>query len=422
MTDAVSRPVRRLPRGSGLLLHFTALPGSQGSGDLGPAAVEFVDFLAASGQSLWQVLPVGPTGYGNSPYQSLSAFAGNPLLVSLERLAEEGWLSSSEIEPPSPFPVDRVDFDAVSAWRQSRLAIAFDRFQLGQGELAADFAGFRQRAAGWLDDYALFSSLKQESGERAWTEWPGELIRRDPDALAAARRRLAVSIEREAFIQFQFDRQWSALRAYAHAHGVRIMGDIPIFVAHDSADVWANQRLFHLDADGRPTVVAGVPPDYFSETGQLWGNPLYRWDVVAAEGYAWWIERFRHAMSQFDLVRLDHFRGFESYWEIPGDAKDARVGRWAPGPGIAFFDAAEHVLGPLPLVAEDLGIITPAVDALRDEFGAPGMRVLQFAFGTDDKAAEYQPHNYPAHCVVYTGTHDNDTTVGWFHSRAGEGT
>jgi 4-alpha-glucanotransferase len=324
--------------------------------------------------------------------------------------------------PEAPFPTDHVEFDAVAAFRLSRLARAFERFQSSGPAANSNFARFCEAEANWLDDYTLFAALKAEAGGRAWTEWPVDLVRRDPAALAAARDRLAASIECEAFIQFQFALQWDALRAYAHAHHVRIMGDIPIFVAHDSADVWANQRLFQLDSDGRPTFVAGVPPDYFSASGQLWGNPLYRWDTLAEENYAWWIDRFRHALRLLDLVRLDHFRGFEAYWEIPAGAQDARIGRWAPGPGLTLFQAAEQALGPLPLVAEDLGLITAPVDALREAVGAPGMRVLQFAFGTDEKAAEYLPHNYPAHCVVYTGTHDNDTTVGWFHSHAGAGT
>lgn len=412
----------RFPRSAGILLHVTALPGALGCGDLGSAAFDFVDSLARAGQSLWQVLPVSPTGYGNSPYQATSAFAGSPLLISLELLVERGWLKPDEIEPEHPFPADRVDFEAVNAWRQPRLALAYERFRSGHGAEQAELAKFQTAEAAWLDDYVLYAALKEEAGAQAWTEWPSELVHRDPAALDAARRRLADSLEREAFIQFEFTRQWTALRAYASSRRVRIMGDIPIFVAHDSADVWVQQRLFQLDDGGRPTVVAGVPPDYFSASGQLWGNPLYRWDVLAADGYRWWIDRFRQSLRLFDVIRIDHFRGFESYWEIPGGAPDARGGRWVPGPGIDLFRAAEAALGPIPLIAEDLGIITPQVDALREAVGAPGMRVLQFAFGADPKSAEYQPHNFPPHCVVYTGTHDNDTTVGWFHSHAGEGT
>jgi len=421
MHESTACTIGRLPRGSGLLLHVTSLPGALGCGDLGPAAYDFVDFLARTGQSLWQVLPLGPTGYGNSPYQATSAFAGNPLLVSLEKLADHGWLSQGDLQPPHSRH-DQVEFDAVIAWRRPRLEAAFRQFVAAGGESSGDFHQFRAASADWLDEFALFSALKNEAGGRAWTEWPAELVRRQPEALADARRRLADEIACEIFIQYQFAVQWSAIRNYAHARHVRIMGDIPIFVAHDSADVWMHQDLFQLDGDGRPIFVAGVPPDYFSATGQLWGNPLYRWDVMAERGYKWWVERFRHAMQQFDLVRLDHFRGFEAYWEIPGGAPDARGGRWVPGPGIDFFRAASHALGPLPLVAEDLGVITAQVDALREEVGAPGMRVLQFAFGADPKSTEYLPHNYPHHCVVYTGTHDNDTTAGWFHSQAGEGT
>lgn len=416
------RNSQRLPRSSGILLHLSSLPGVHGIGDLGPESLRFVDFLARTGQSLWQVLPVGPTGYGNSPYQSLSAFAGNPLFVSLERLAEQGWLAPAELRIDIPISEDQVDFEPVAAWKRSRLSLAMARARESGAWDSAEFTRFRESESDWLSDYVLFSALKDEAGGRAWTKWAPELVHREPAALMDARRRLAPSIEQEEFVQFEFARQWRALRKYAAAHHVRIMGDIPIFVAHDSADVWANQGLFQLDRSGNPTVVAGVPPDYFSATGQLWGNPLYRWDLLAQQGYDWWISRFRHALRLFDLVRLDHFRGFESFWQVPADARDARQGRWVAGPGIALFRAAEESLGPLPLIAEDLGVITPQVDALRDALGAPGMRVLQFAFGTDPKAADYRPHNYPPHCVIYTGTHDNDTTVGWFHSRAGEGT
>jgi 4-alpha-glucanotransferase len=412
----------RRPRSSGILLHLSSLPAAHGIGDLGPDARRFVEFLARTGQSLWQVLPVGPTGYGNSPYQSLSAFAGNPLFVSLDRLAAEGWLTPAELRIEVRFPEKRVDFESVIPWKQSRLSLAYEHFRQSGAQHDVDFAQFRAAESEWLDDYTLFAALKDEAGGRAWTQWAPDLVRREPAALTAARQRLSMRIGREEFVQFQFARHWAALRELARVHQVRIMGDIPIFVAHDSADVWAHQRLFHLDSSGHPTIVAGVPPDYFSATGQLWGNPLYRWDVLEQYGYRWWIQRFRHALRLFDLVRLDHFRGFESCWQIPAGAQDARQGQWVAGPGIALFRAAERALGPLPLVAEDLGVITPQVDALREALGAPGMRVLQFAFGDDPKAADYRPHNYPPHCVVYTGTHDNDTTVGWFHSRAGEGT
>lgn len=413
----------RFPRAAGILCHITSLPGRWGLGDLGGAAHRFVDWLADAGQGLWQILPLGPPGYGESPYQSFSAFAGNPLLVGLDRLADEGWLSRRDLESAPTFDATSADFEHVGPFRHACLARAFDEFR-GSASSAqrAEFDAFRHEQADWLDDYALFSALKGAHHGRPWTEWGAALVKRDPKAIQVRSQALADAIDREAFIQFQFDRQWRELKAHAGQRGIRLMGDVPIFVAHDSADVWTDQSLFFLDEHGRPTVIAGVPPDYFSETGQRWGNPLYRWDVMRDDGYAWWIRRLRHALSDFDLIRLDHFRGFEGYWEIPGDAPTAAGGRWMPGPGASFFRRVHDELGELPLVAEDLGVITPAVDALRDEFDFPGMRILQFAFGDDPKGPAYRPHNYPRNCVVYTGTHDNDTTLGWFHSQAGVGT
>jgi 4-alpha-glucanotransferase len=415
--------MKPLPRCSGLIAHVSSLAGAHGIGDFGPSAFQFVDFLAAAGQSLWQILPLGPTGYGNSPYQGLSAFAGNPLFVSIDVLAEQGWLDREFLSDAPEFPVADADYETVAPWHGRCLASAFDRFgDRASAEDNAEWRAFHDQNRWWLDDYALYIAIKESQGDRQWTLWPTTLARREADDLDLARSRFARRIELESFIQFQCDKQWRAVKNYAHDRGVRIVGDIPIFVAHDSADVWANQDMFFLNDDGSPLVVAGVPPDYFSETGQLWGNPLYRWSLLAERGYEWWVKRFRHAFSMFDMVRLDHFRGFEAYWEVPGDATTASSGRWMPGPGIDFFRAVKTKLGELPLIAEDLGVITPAVEALRDELGAPGMRVLQFAFGNDAKAADYRPHNYPRHCVVYTGTHDNDTAVGWFESKAGEGT
>jgi 4-alpha-glucanotransferase len=434
MSQASQKPIdpdanphaRRLPRGSGLVAHISSLAGDLGTGDFGPVAFEFVDYLQRCGQTIWQMLPLGPTGYGNSPYQSPSAFAGNPLYISLQHLVTEGLLDASDLHVDPPFAVDTVDFERVGPWRHERLLKAAHRHAAHPTQAPPTFrqaySRFRHEQAAWLDDYALFIALKESHGNVAWPHWDPAYVRRDLAALAEARQRLAPRIEAECFIQFEFSRQWRELKKYANERNVRLVGDMPIFVAHDSADVWANQHLFPLTAEGKPTVVAGVPPDYFSEIGQLWGNPLYKWDLLAERGYDWWIDRFRYAFSVFDLVRIDHFRGFEAYWEIPGDAVDARTGRWVKGPGISLFRAAEKALGPLPIIAEDLGVITKEVDNLRDELGAPGMRVLQFAFGDDDKANEYQPHNYPHHCLVYTGTHDNDTTVGWFRSEAGEGT
>jgi len=422
--------MRRFPRSAGILCHVTSLPGGGEIGDLGEGAVTFIDWLASARQGIWQVLPLGPPGYGESPYQSFSAFAGNGLLIGLDQLAEAGWLPEPEIqqERESPAAVDlgtgqRVDFERVRAFRERCLTLAHARFleKATSAERAA-LEAFRRTEAWWLEDYALFAALKLAHGMRPWTEWEPDLVKRQPAALQKWSARLADAFEREIFVQFQFHQQWRELKSYANARGIRLMGDVPIFVAHDSADVWASPELFHLDARGLPAKVAGVPPDYFSATGQLWGNPLYRWEQATQSVFKWWVRRFRHALRQFDLVRLDHFRGFESYWEVPAGDRTAAGGRWVAGPRADFFRHVIGELGELPLVAEDLGVITPEVDALREEFGFPGMRILQFAFGDDPKASDYQPHNYVRNCVVYTGTHDNDTTLGWFASQAGDDT
>ena len=388
----------KFPRSAGILLHPTSLPGPFGIGDLGPEARRFVDFLADAGIRIWQVLPLGPTGYGDSPYQSLSAFAGNPLLISPETLAEEGLLNRSDVESPSDFPVHTVEFERVIPYKQALLRKAFEQFR---GD--AEFDRFCESNA-WLDSWCRFSALKNANGSVAWTEW-NPSIALDPR-----------EVEVQRFFQYCFARQWQDLKRYCTERGIRIMGDMPIYVAHDSADVWANREPFELDEQGRPVVVSGVPPDYFSADGQLWGNPIYRWDRVARNGFAWWIERFRHTLSIVDMVRLDHFRGFEAYWEVPGGSTTARSGRWVKGPGAALFEAAEKALGPLPIVAENLGVITPEVEAIRHQFHYPGMSILQFAFGTDPQAPTFRPHNYPREVVAYTGTHDNDTTVGWWNS------
>lgn len=420
----MSRPAISARRVAGVLCHITSLPGKFGCGDLGPAADEFVAFLQRTGQTRWQVLPLGPTGYGDSPYQCYSAFAGNPLLISLERLVDDGLLTPADLKdfPRSANPA-AVDFDLVRPAHEALLNKACDNFQSQATTTQKQaFQTFRQAEAEWLDDYAFFMALKGEHGGCGWTAWDTPLAKRAPQALAAAKIRLALPIEQQALIQFFFATQWQALRHRCHEAGILIVGDAPIFVSHDSADVWANPELFYLDGAGQPTVVAGVPPDYFSATGQRWGNPLYRWDLMQATGYRWWRKRMAAAMKLFDFVRLDHFRGFEAYWEIPASFPTAIGGRWMPGPAHALFHAIEKELGGLPIYAEDLGLITPPVEALRDDLHLPGMRVLQFAFGDDAKSLDYRPHNYPRDCVVYTGTHDNDTTVGWFRSEAGEGT
>jgi 4-alpha-glucanotransferase len=400
-------------RSSGILLHPTSLPGSFGVGDFGDEARAFVDFLSAGGQSLWQVLPLGATGYGNSPYQSLSAFAGNTLLIDPRQFVSDGLLTREALAGPQ-FPEDRVEFDEVRLFKQRLLEQAYDNFKRDQaGGLHSELREFCELSAWWLDDYALFCALKEANDGRAWSDWDRELAERQPTALVTARDQLQDQIAAQKFRQFYFFRQWRALRDYSHERAVKIVGDLSIFVAHDSADVWTHREYFKLDQSGRPTEVAGVPPDYFSDTGQLWGNPLYDWNRMEADGFRWWIDRVRFALTQFDLLRVDHFRGFAACWEIPAGEATAQNGQWAPAPGRKLFGALAAALGDLPIVAEDLGVITPDVESLREEFGFPGMRVLQFAFDSDT-ANVHLPHNHTRDAVVYTGTHDNDTTTGWF--------
>ncbi|NTU79153.1 MAG: 4-alpha-glucanotransferase [Chloroflexales bacterium] len=409
----------RFARSSGILLHPTSLPGPWGIGDLGPAAYQFVDFLVAAGQSLWQVLPLGPTGYGDSPYQCFSAVAGNPLLVSLDQLIQRGLLSYDEvIEAAASFDlaVDTVNYGEVIGFKLPLLRRSYERLREGVApELAAALAEFSAAQKGWLDDYALFMALKDAHAGQPWNTWAPDLRSRKPSALKQARHEHAWTIEVHKFLQFLFFQQWLPLKAYANERGVSIIGDAPIFVAYDSADVWASPELFFLDKAGLPTVVAGVPPDYFSETGQLWGNPLYRWDKMAKDDYDWWVSRLRAAFTQVDILRLDHFRGFAAYWEVPATQETAINGRWVRGPGADLFAHLEQELGTLPIIAEDLGLITPDVHALRDQFNFPGMVVMQFAFSGDPENT-YLPHNHATNSVVYTGTHDNNTSVGWFGS------
>ncbi len=407
-------------RSSGILLHPTSLPGPFGVGELGPQAYRWVDFLAEAGCGLWQVLPLGHTGYADSPYQCFSAFAGNPYLISLETLLADGMLTPEDVADQPSFPTENVDFGALYFWKFKVLDRAFEHFQAqADGNLRQEFEAFKETHAAWLPDFALFMALKDAHNGSPWHTWEPSLRSRQPKALEAARQTHAVAIERQIFRQFLFFRQWLALRAYVHSKGIQIIGDIPIFVAHDSADVWQHPELFYLDIAGKNTVQAGVPPDYFSPTGQLWGNPLYRWEVHKASGYAWWIQRFRAVLDLVDIIRLDHFRGFAGYWEVPGTAVTAEKGRWTPGPAEDFFNVVYAALGDLPIIAEDLGEITPDVIALRDGFELPGMKIFQFAFG-GNPADPFLPHNYPQHCVVYTGTHDNDTARGWYE-RVGEG-
>ncbi len=404
----------RFPRESGILLHPTSLPGPYGSGDFGPAAHHFVDWLAAAGQKLWQILPLGGIGPGNSPYMSSSAFAGNVLLIDLAELGERGWLKPADLVPVPGLSDAQLEFATVYPFRMERLARAAASFA-AQASAAerADFATFVESQKSWIQDWSLFMALADHHGWSEWSEWPKPLSGREPKAIAAARLQHADRIQFWLFTQWCFFRQWQRLRDHAHAKGVRIVGDAPIFIAYNSAEVWARQDLFELDASGRPTVVAGVPPDVFAATGQRWGNPLYLWSAHADEGYAWWIERVRRTFELVDIVRIDHFRGFAGYWEIPASEPTAIKGRWLPGPGKPLFEAIAKALGPLPIIAEDLGVITPDVDDLRRSFDFPGMRILQFGFGSGS-ANGFLPHNHEPDTVVYAGTHDNDTTLGWW--------
>lgn len=403
-------------RSAGIILHPTSLPGPDGIGDLGPEAYQWVRFLKTSGANLWQVLPLGPTGYGDSPYQAFSAFAGNPYLISPSLLLDDDLLTGDDLAGRPDFPETHVPFGEAIQWKLALLERAFARFQQsGRADLAGEMAAFKTQNAAWLDDYALFMAIKESQGGVSWDSWPAPLRNREQAALQAFIDMHPEAIQRQFFRQFLFFRQWLQLKAFANENGIRIIGDIPIFVAYDSAEVWAKPDLFYLDEEGKPTVVAGVPPDYFSPTGQLWGNPLYRWDVHAAGGYTWWIERVRAMLQLVDVIRVDHFRGFAGYWEIEAGMPTAEVGKWVPGPGAGLFHALRAALGGLPIIAEDLGEITPDVIELRDTLGLPGMKVLQFAF-SGDPHEPFLPHNYPENCVAYTGTHDNDTSLGWYQN------
>jgi 4-alpha-glucanotransferase len=399
-----------MERVSGVLLHPTSLPGRYGIGDLGPEACRFADWLAEAGQGIWQVLPLGPVGYGESPYQLFSAFAGNPLLLSPEILQERGWLTPDDLRDVPRFAEDTVEFERVIPWKTALLHKAFARFRTHLGDAdRAKYSDFTAHAE-WLGPYAEFMARRTANDGASWSSWRSGTIAAPEE------------MEYHRFVQFEFFRQWTALREYARQRGIRFMGDVPIYVSHDSADVWSHPELFQVDVRGRSLAVAGVPPDYFSATGQLWGNPLYRWDRLAAEGYAWWVDRMRAALGLFDMFRMDHFRGFQAYWDVPAGEPTAAKGCWSPGPGAALFETLEAELGKLPLIAENLGVITPDVEALRNRFGFPGMAVLQFAFGQDSQAESFRPHNYERNLFAYTGTHDNDTVMGWWHSQGGDST
>ncbi|WDQ15375.1 4-alpha-glucanotransferase [Rhodopirellula sp. P2] len=407
----------RFPRSSGILCHITSLPSELGIGDLGAAAYEMVDFLHAAGQSIWQILPLSPPAYGNSPYSAYSAFGGNALLISLEALVDEGLLAATDLEGFAAGDPTFVDYDEAGKFKHPRLKLAYERFCANPPrELKIAFELFLDTNDWWLDEFSLFEVLLNKYQESHWSKWPDPISHREPDALGQVRQEMAREIDYSRFQQFLFDRQWNRLKAYANERQVQLCGDMPIFVAYESADVWGNQDMFALNEDGTPKLVAGVPPDYFSETGQLWGNPQYDWDALEKTNYAWWTARFRRALEQFDLLRVDHFRGFEAYWEIPYGAATAIEGQWRPGPGAKPFQAAAKELGELPFIAEDLGMITEAVHELREELGFPGMRVLQFGFASMEDDF-HRPSTYPESCVAYTGTHDNDTVMGWYHLR-----
>ncbi len=409
------------PRAAGILLHPTSLPSAYGIGDLGRTAYEFVDFLVKANQTIWQVLPLGPTGFGDSPYQCFSAFAGNTNLISPEVLVEEELLTTEEIADRPQFPDGRVDFGAVIDWKNALLEKAYERFRLTTNvSLRGSFESFTEVVAEWLDDYALFRAIKKTQDHQSWQQWDDGLKLRDEATILRAREELLDEVQAQKFYQYLFFKQWTRLKNYANGHGIRIIGDVPIFISLDSADVWCNPREFKLNDDGSPQVVAGVPPDYFSQTGQLWGNPIYNWDAMREDGFKWWISRVKFTLKTVDILRIDHFRGFAASWEVPGGDLTAENGRWVDVPGKELFLTLRRELGRLPILAEDLGVITPDVEELRDGFGFPGMKILQYAFGGDAKNHDL-PHNYINNCVVYTGTHDNDTTVGWFKSQTGAG-
>lgn len=411
-------------RASGILLHPTSLPSPFGIGDLGASAYEFVDFLEQSGQKLWQILPLGPTGYEHSPYiMNFSTFAGNPLMISLEGLVEEGFLQTEELIPlvGEDLVSDRVNFDRVIPHKTQFLELAFHRFKQGLSQQPnPEFAQFCQEQSWWLNDYTLFMALLEVHPGKTWNQWEPEIARREPQALKAQAKALGDRILFQQFLQFQFFEQWTRLRSYANKKGIQIIGDVSIYVCHNSSDVWAHPEIFKLDPDTlEPTYIAGVPPDYFSATGQLWGNPVYDWDKLKETSFAWWVDRIRATLQYVDLVRVDHFRGFEAYWQVPASEETAINGEWIEAPGEEFFEIIRQKLGTLPILAEDLGIITPEVEALRDRFDFPGMRILLFAFGGGSDNT-YLPHHYVHNCLVYTGTHDNDTALGWWQGASQE--
>ncbi|MFH2040083.1 MAG: 4-alpha-glucanotransferase [Chloroflexota bacterium] len=406
----------KFDRSSGILVHPSSFPGRFGIGDLGPSAFSFLDFLIEAGCKLWQILPLGPTGYGDSPYQCFSAFAGNPYLISPELLLRDNLIHPNDLIKDMHFPKSHVEFGKIIPWKLNLLEKAFVNFS-NNSTMHQEYDIFSFENSQWLNDYALFMALKETYGGGSWTNFPQPLRTRDPKALLNSKKDLQNNVDRYKFYQFIFFKQWHALKTYAHKLGIRIIGDIPLYVAHDSSDVWAKPGLFQLEPDGKPKVVAGVPPDYFSPTGQLWGNPIYRWSAHEVDGYQWWVDRMKHTLSQVDTIRLDHFRGFVQYWQVPAGEATAERGQWVQGPGIDLFKQLSNTLDwefNFPIIAEDLGFITDDVVELRDHLDIPGMKILQFAFSGPDNV--FLPHQFSSKCVVYTGTHDNDTSIGWFNS------
>jgi len=406
----------RFPRSCGILVHPSSFPSKYGMGDFGSEAKTFIDFLVETDQSIWQVLPLGPTGYGDSPYASYSAFAGNHYFISLDILVDKGLLKTDEVSEAEMAMTTKTDYTTSYSKKNSLYKLASERFYKNikdQDRLALD--KFCKENRFWLDDYCLFIACSLQNDRKVWNQWDPELAQRKSGTIAQFKEQQSEVIQYHTWLQFEFFNQWYDLKKYANDKGIRVIGDIPIFVDHNSADVWAHSKYFEVDKQGNRKLVAGVPPDYFSETGQLWGNPLYKWDVLEKDGYSWWVERFRQMFELYDAIRVDHFRGFDAYWQVDATQKTAVIGEWIPGPGKKLFKKIKKELGELPIIAEDLGVMTPTVEELRDSFQFPGMKILQFAFGSDS-GNSFLPHNYTQNCVVYTGTHDNDTTIGWFNS------
>ncbi len=410
----------RFERSAGILLHPTSLPGKFGIGDLGYEAYNFVNFLEATGQKLWQVFPLGPTGYGDSPYQCFSAFAGNPLIISPEKLSEKGLLNDKDLEDTPQFDQHKVDFGSIINYKKSLLKKSFENYKANSDNEKKSFDQFCKKNKIWLDDFAFFMAAKDFHDGEVWTKWDKGLVHRDESTMNEWRQKLDDDIYYHKFVQFQFFEQWIELKEYTNSKGIKIIGDMPIFIAYDSADLWAHKDLFTVDKEGKLETVAGVPPDYFSETGQLWGNPLYKWKVMEKDDFLWWRQRFAQLFEMIDIIRIDHFRGFDAYWEIPGGAPTAENGRWVKAPGEKLFNTVKKYLGELPIIAEDLGVITKSVTELREKLGFPGMKILQFAFGTDMER-KFLPHNFVQNCMVFTGSHDNDTTRAYFEKEKNNG-